>query len=345
MPSQFDLLHHGDAEMAPGLVDLAVNVTDEPMPAWLRDALLASLTSLRDYPDASVATAAVARRHGRSRSEVLLTSGAAEAFVLLARALQPSRAVIVHPQFTEPEQALRAAGHRVDRVVLHEPFTLRGSDVPDDADFVVVGNPTNPTSVLHPASVLRELARPGRTLVVDEAFMDAVPGERESLAAARDVAGLVVVRSLTKTWALAGLRIGYVLAATDLVVRLRAAQPLWSVSTPALAAAEVCSSPAAVGQAGDRARDLVRRRAHLQTALSSVPGLHVVPDAAAPFVLLHAAGRDDLRVGLRRAGFALRRGDTFPGLGNSWLRMAVRPAAVADAAVTAMRQVLAASRH
>ena len=72
----------------------------------------------------------------------------------------------------------------------------------------MIGNPTNPTSVLHPRPALRVLFRPGRTLVVDEAFMDAVPGEPETLIGA-EMTGLVVLRSLTKTWGLAGLRAGY----------------------------------------------------------------------------------------------------------------------------------------
>jgi histidinol-phosphate aminotransferase len=119
----------------------------------------------------------VAARHGRPSAEVLLTAGAAEAFVLLAWALRPARAVVVHPQFTKPEAALRAAGHQVERVLLRpeDGFRLDPAAVPHEADLVVVGNPTNPTSVLHPD--LDRLARPGRVLVVDEAFMDAVSGE------------------------------------------------------------------------------------------------------------------------------------------------------------------------
>ena len=124
----------------------------------------------------------------------------------------------MHPSFTEPEAALRAAGHPVERLQLAPPYQLDPGLVPDDADLVVVGNPTNPTGVVHER--LAELCRPGRTTVVDEAFMDAIPGEPHSLASQR-LPGLVVVRSLTKTWALAGLRVGYLLAEPEVV---RAAQ-------------------------------------------------------------------------------------------------------------------------
>jgi histidinol-phosphate aminotransferase len=319
-----DLRHHGDAELAPGLVDLAVNVRPGGTPPWLRDALAGSLANLAAYPDAGPARAAVAARHGRPVDEVLLTAGAAEAFVLLARALRPRRAVVVHPQFTEPEAALRAAGHEVRRVVLRWPFTLDPAAVPADADLVVVGNPTNPTSVLHPAAALASLARPGRTLVVDEAFADCVPGEPESLASRRDIPGLVVVRSLTKTWGLAGLRIGYVLADAATVARLGGSQPLWAVSTPALVAATACGGDQARAEADRWARQLARHRTDLAALLGDVAGVEVVPDAAASFLLVRAAGRPDVREALRRRGFAVRRGDTFPGLGPDWFRVAVR---------------------
>ncbi|PSK62064.1 putative aminotransferase [Micromonospora sp. MH33] len=222
-----DLGHHGDAEATPGLVDLAVNVRRAPMPDWLADPLVAAMGALAAYPDPGPARAAVAARHGRPPEEVLLTAGAAEGFVLIARALREARRpVVVHPQFTEPEAALRAAGHTVERVLLDpaEDFRLDPARVPADADLVLVGNPTNPTSVLHPAGALAALARPGRVLVVDEAFADTtaapgVEGEPESLAARRDLPGLLVVRSLTKTWGLAGLRIGYLLGDPGLLAR------------------------------------------------------------------------------------------------------------------------------
>jgi histidinol-phosphate aminotransferase len=163
-----DLAHHGDADLVPGLVDLAVNVRPSGTPSWLaariREADLAA------YPDRRAAVAAVAGRHGRAADEVLLTAGAAEAFVLLARALRPRHAVVVHPQFTEPEAALRAAGHQVDQVILPFPFALDPMLVPADADLVFIGNPTNPTSVAHPRDALLQLVRPGRIVVVDEAF-------------------------------------------------------------------------------------------------------------------------------------------------------------------------------
>ncbi|MFH8585432.1 Rv2231c family pyridoxal phosphate-dependent protein CobC [Streptomyces celluloflavus] len=348
LPHEPDLRHHGDAEVrgAHGeltdLTDLAVNVRTGTPPAWLKAVIAASLDGLAAYPDGRAARRAVAARHGLPVDRVLLTSGAAEAFVLIARAVQARRPVVVHPQFTEPEAALRDAGHTVERVLLDERdgFRLDPAAVPADADLVIVGNPTNPTSVLHPAGTLAQLARPGRTLVVDEAFMDAVPGERASLAGRTDLPGLVVLRSLTKTWGLAGLRIGYVLAAPGTVAELTRAQPLWPVSAPALAAAEACCTPAALAEAAAAAGQIAADRAHLLSRLAEFTGIHAVPAAEGPFVLIRLAHAAAVREELRTRGFAVRRGDTFPGLGPDWLRLAVRDRTTTDRFVAALAGVL-----
>ncbi|MFF5636570.1 Rv2231c family pyridoxal phosphate-dependent protein CobC [Streptomyces sp. NPDC012825] len=338
-----DLRHHGDAEVRDEkLIDLAVNVRTDTPPDWLRRRIADSLTGLAAYPDGRVARAAVAERHDLPPSRVLLTAGAAEAFVLLARALPARRPVVVHPQFTEPEAALRDAGHAVGRVLLREEdgFRLDPAAVPEDADLVVIGNPTNPTSVLHPAASIAALARPGRTLVVDEAFMDAVPGERESLAGRTDVPGLVVLRSLTKTWGLAGLRIGYVLAAPGTIADLERAQPLWPVSTPALVAAEACMSRAALAEAEHAAYRIGTERAHLLAGLAEFDEVRTVAGAEGPFVLVRIDGADAVRERLRSLGFAARRGDTFPGLDGNWLRLAVRDRATTNRFLQALDQAL-----
>ena len=119
------LRHHGDQDVVAGQVDLAVNVRTGSPPGWLRKRLVDEIDRLGSYPDPRAATRAVARRHGRDPAEALVTHGAAEAFVLLARALRPRHPVVVHPQFTEPEVALHDVGCVVDRAVLSAPFDLQ----------------------------------------------------------------------------------------------------------------------------------------------------------------------------------------------------------------------------
>jgi histidinol-phosphate/aromatic aminotransferase/cobyric acid decarboxylase-like protein len=336
MPDQGrDLRHHGDREATAGLLDLAVNVYAGARPAWLDEALRAGLDAAGSYPDPAEAEAAVAASYGRAPGEVLATAGAAEAFGLVARWRPWRRPVVVHPQFTEPHAALVQAGHRVTEVLLPHPFELDPALVPDDADLVVVGNPTNPTGVLHPAEVVRGLLRPGRVVVVDEAFMDAVPGEPECLVGDR-LPGLVVLRSLTKHWGIPGVRAGYLVGVPVAVAELRREQPPWSVSATAVAALRACTTPAAAVEAERRADEIAGWRTRLEKALGEL-GVEHLPSAAS-FVLARVG--TGVHAALRDRGVAVRRADTFPGLDDSWVRIAVRPDAVTDRLVNTLAAVL-----
>ena len=175
------LRRHGDTDVRPGDADHAVNVVGGGPPAWLREALEAALDDGRRsaIPTTRPRVKALAALHGRDAAEIVPTNGAAEALWLLPAALRPTLAACVHPGFTEAEAALRAHGVPVARV-LRDPgagFALDPAAVPEAADLVIVGNPASPSGTLDPATAILALRRPGRVVVVDEAFMELVPGE------------------------------------------------------------------------------------------------------------------------------------------------------------------------
>ncbi|WP_084529623.1 Rv2231c family pyridoxal phosphate-dependent protein CobC [Nocardia crassostreae] len=340
------LRHHGDVETRAGMVDFAVNVQGSGPPEWLRERLAGRLAELGRYPDAGeerAAREAVAARHGRRAEEVLLLAGVAEGFAMLPRLTagieaEPRRvAAVIHPSFTEPELALREAGVPVVRVVLEAPYLLESAVVPEEADLVVVGNPTNPTSVLHPAESILGLRRAGRIVVVDEAFADAVPGEAESLAGV-SYPDVLVFRSLTKTWALAGLRCGYVLGDPEVLARLNHGRAHWPLGTLQLEAIAATAEPEAVAESQRKAEAIAADREAMIPRLREL-GVEVHEPARGPFLLIRVPDAELLRKRLADKGIAVRRGDTFPGLGAGFLRLAVRPAAEVDRLVAAIREV------
>ncbi|MEE6165354.1 MULTISPECIES: Rv2231c family pyridoxal phosphate-dependent protein CobC [unclassified Mycolicibacterium] len=322
-PTRAAARYHGDQAALPGQLDFAVNVRAGAPPDWLTARLAARLADLGRYPSAADerrAVSAVAARHGRRESDVVLLAGGAEGFALLVQ-LRPRLAALIAPSFTEPEAVLTAAGVPVHHVVLAPPFSLSTAAIPGEADLVVVGNPTNPTGVLHSREDILALRRPGRLVVVDEAFADAVPGEPESLAgdALPDV---LVLRSLTKTWALAGLRVGYALGAPEVLARLTAQRAHWPLGTLQLEAIAATSTPAAVAEAEAGARRLAALRTAMVAALRAL-GLDVVAGTA-PFVLFGVPDAELMRKHLESKGIAVRRCDTFVGLPGNYLRAAVR---------------------
>jgi len=289
---------HGDVLVGEGMLDFAVNVWPAARPAWLDHALGDALADTR-YPAERSARRAIANRHGRRPEEVLLLNGACEAFWLLAHALRPSVAAVVHPAFTEPEAALRAVGTEIVRVMReHEHWSFDVRDVPADASIVVVGNPNNPTG-----GVDGSLDHKG-LVIVDGSFADFVPFDPE---------GDVVIRSLTKAWGLAGIRAGYLLGSSSLIELLESQRQPWSVNSVACAALEACArhtfDPAPVAEA----------RAALADDLRGL-GLRVWPSVT-NFLLVEAPGV----VGpLRERGVAVRPCESFPGLDERHVRVAVR---------------------
>ncbi len=160
-------------------------------------------------------------------------------------------------------------------------------------------------------------------------------------------AGLLVFRSLTKTWALAGLRAGYALGAPELLARLAAPRPPWPVSTPAIEAVLACSEPAAVAEAD---------RAALRIAeLAPAPGSPRWPRCRGSPCC--RGGRPTCCSGCRpgrgsgcarrcaRAASRSGAGDTFPGLGPDHMRVAVRAPAQVERLAAALSDALAGGRR
>lgn len=336
---------HGDTQVGPGAIDFAVNVHGDRPPAWLADRLRQRIDDLAAYPtaaDEDRARRAVAERHGADPGRVLPLAGSAEGFHLLAdhAARRGLRAAVVHPSFTEPEVELRRAGVRVTRVILREPYIFDPGLVPESADLVVVGNPTNPTSVLHPRATLAALCRPGRVTVVDEAFCDVVDDEGGSTLADADLPGLVVLRSVTKTWALAGLRAGYAVGDAAVLADLAAHRVHWPLGTLQLEAVAACCSGEASVHLDRIRRQLAADRGAMCEALTGA-GIEIAVPPAAPFLLVRTPrGHDphEFRTRLGERGVAVRRCDTFPGLDPRHVRLAVRDAATVSRLITAWEE-------
>jgi histidinol-phosphate aminotransferase len=311
-----ELRRHGDGEVRPGDADHAVDVLAGGPPAWLREALDVALDR---YPDDADARAATATRHGRAAEEVVVTNGAAEALWLLGPALRPSLAACVHPGFTEAEAGLRIHGVPVVRVQ-RDPdtgFALDPSAVPEAADLVLLGNPG---FGLDPAHAVLALRRPGRIVVVDEAFMEMVPGEAGSLAG-ESLPDVVVVRSLTKVLSVPGLRVGYALASAEVARRLEAVRPPWSANT--LALATLTAAAAHTTDLAALAERVAAEREDLCARLADIDGLRVWPSPA-NYALVQVSDGPRTIAALREKGIAVRPASSFPGLGPGHLRITAR---------------------
>ncbi len=335
-PTDGALAQHGDTMVPEGALDLAVNVlSDRPARHVLQAVERADEAT---YPDQTPALVAVSSLTGLTVDHVVLLAGAAEAFWLLPHALRPSRAAVVHPYFTAADAALRACDVPVTRVPRDaaDGWRLRPDRVPVDADLVVVGNPNNPTGTLDDPGDIASLCRPGRTVVVDEAFMDFVSDGRSSLAGRVDLPGLVVLRSVTKMWSVPGIRAGYLVAAPDLAARIRRHQQPWPVSSRAIAA--IVAAADNEPWRTETAEGVARRRRAMVRRLERIEGV-VVHEGAANFILLEVAAGPAVHRALLARGVAVRP-STFPLLPPRFLRVAVRDAQAVEQLAVALEAIV-----
>ncbi len=288
------------------------------------------------YPDSQVLglRSALAAVHDCRPSEVLVGNGSVELIWLLAEAyLQPGDGVVVvGPTFGEYAAAVRRrSGDLVEyRANEADGFRPRLEDAMAlvrrvRPRLVFVCNPNNPTGqALELAELDALLDACGETLlVVDEAYIDFAEGLRSALGR-RDDPRVVVLRSLTKNFGLAGLRLGYLVAAPSVVAVLEAAQLPWSVNAFAQAA-----GLAALGDGGHLAAGCAlaaRARAHLSAGLAQL-GLASVPSRT-NFWLVEVQSATELRRQLLRHGILVRDCSSF-GLPRH-VRLAARPLAECD---------------
>jgi cobalamin biosynthetic protein CobC len=207
-------------------VDLSTGINPVPYPLPQMPADIWSRLPTRTEEEALLSAAAT--RYGIRDSRTIVAAPGTQALIqLLPRLLPKSRVEIFAPTYEEHEASWRRHGHRVSLV---ESIDHSGADV------VIVVNPNNPTGRVVPLNTLRKLAstlaQKNGLLIVDEAFVDALP-DAASLASDLPPA-TIVLRSFGKVYGLAGLRLGFAIAEMSLATRLRAELGPWAISGPAL---------------------------------------------------------------------------------------------------------------
>jgi len=326
------------------LLDASASLVPFPPPAPLRRALrqACSPQGLRPYPDRaySALRQAIAGLHGLDPAWVLPGNGAAELFTWAARdAAALGASQLPEPGFADYQRALACWGG----AVLPSPLplawdTAAASPWPLPCDSAAaalwITNPHNPTGQLWSRASLAPLLQRHALVICDEAFLPLVPGgEAQSLLPLlADHPNLVVIRSLTKLCAIAGLRLGYALGAPERLARWSAWRDPWPVNGLAAAAAEaLLADRRAYGRWCARVQGWVAREgAWLAQRIAALPGLIPMPSAA-NYLLIRGERQgqpvslEPLRLALeQRHRLLVRDCRSFAGLGESWLRLGLQ---------------------
>ena len=215
--------HGGNIYEHKNAADFSANINFLGMPDSVRRAALDAIDASIHYPEpgSKELRQILAKRENVSADQVICGNGAAELMFLLAQSLRPKHAVLAQPCFFEYEQSLQAVDCQITNVWLRaeDGFELTAefvSQIPADADLVILGNPNNPTGRLIPEEVLAAVRAHCRDhkiwLVADESFFDFLTEEdaaKTTEAALFEEETVFVIKSFTKMYAMPGLRVGY----------------------------------------------------------------------------------------------------------------------------------------
>ena len=274
-------------------------------------------------------------------------NGAADLIFRLAFALKPRKALLTAPTFSEYEGALTCVGCQVERYALDidRDFDLDEGflkAIVPGVELVFLCTPNNPTGRLIDPELLAEAARRcrdvGARLVVDECFLPLAGGGAGLAPRLTEFSNLFLLRAFTKSYAMAGLRLGYGLSADlELLETLgRFAQP-WSVSAPAQAAG--IAAFARCPQWPEQARALVERERPVLAAGLEGLGCRVVPSQA-NYLLFQAENVTDLKEKMLQRGVLLRSCANYHNLGPDWYRVCVKGGEENRRLLAALKEVL-----
>ncbi len=313
------------------IIDFSANLNPLGTPEWLRRLISSQVSSLAHYPDPDCACLieSAASQYGAAPEEIIAGNGSSEILYLIPRVLG-TRGLIPVPSYTDYARACIVAGKEVTSFPLPEEsgFVLN-MDLLEAAikgnELVFIGQPNNPTGLTSDPDALREMAyrHPSTVFVVDEAFADFVEG-LDRLTRNRP-SNVIVLLSLTKSFAIPGLRLGCAIADREIIARLHELQPPWSVNALAQAV-----GVAALGDPEylSRTRNHVRQQRDMLIHELSKDGEFTVYPGRANFLLVRIdrPGLDapELADRLLAKGVAIRVCSSFEGLDTRFFRIAVR---------------------
>lgn len=321
-------------------VNFSSNVRYDLNLTGLKRHLAHALDRVGDYPepDAGSLATALEERYGSSQGTVCVTNGATEAFYLTAAAFRGAVSLIPVPSFSEYYDACRLNGHTL-RLTDREPQLLTESDLAG-VGLVWLCSPNNPDGRVFPfESLLRLLlAHPRTVFVLDQCYEDFT---RERVLTAREaerLGNVALVRSMTKQYGLAGLRLGCLAAAPSLCRKIAAGRMPWSVNRLALEAGRYVLSHPEEFASGPEA--LLENARLLREGLAAVDGITVRPsDCHFQLAVLREGTAAGLKEYLAEEhGLLIRDASNFRGLDRRHFRIAARSQKENERLIQAIRQ-------
>lgn len=340
------------------IIDFSANLNFLGPPPLICEKIREKTAMIQYYPEANSTylKSLIAEDHQLQAAQVLVGNGAADLIYQLLTVLSPRKVLIVEPTFSEYEAAANSCGADIKHFYLNPAanFELDLEQLISyfkEIDLLFICNPNNPTSQLWQSenlqTVLAAAAAEDIYLVIDEAFNDflAEPEENSLLRYLAEYKNLFILKSLTKLYAIPGLRLGYLLGTAELLTKISAARDLWTVNYFAQLAGEIIfKRPTEIkNYLAESRKKLADYRQQFYQALKKFKQLKVYQPAA-NFIFLKLESTDhsviELQQKLATNGILIRNCSNFPGLNKNYFRLAVRSKSENEILITKLNQLL-----
>ena len=336
------------------IVDFSANINPYGLSAKIKEAIVQNIDEIIHYPqpNARELCKKIAQTYDIDEDKIIVGNGAVELLYILCQILQPKKALIVSPAFSEYERAARASGAEISYAMLSEKCDFN-SPVRDliikikGHDILFIGNPNNPTGTLFTAEdmelLIEHAENNGCFVVVDESFMDFIKTSEvfSVLPLVEKYHNLLVLHSLTKFYAIPGLRLGFAATDHEVLDPLYSAKDIWNVNSLAQVAGITALSDKVYQR---RSRTYTRTEInYLYEELETFDKLKVY-EPTVNFILVNITKTNltasELREKLLAKGILIRNCENYPGIDENYVRFAVRTREENDLLIDALSEIL-----
>ena len=315
------------------IIDFSANINPLGMPDSVKKAIVENLSEAEKYPDITYfeLKAAICEFENIYSNSLILGNGAAEVLFNIVRGINPRNSLILAPTFSEYEEAVRAVNGNISYYELREENQFHIQEdilnyINEDLNLIFICNPNNPTGVITEKELLLKLLKKAEKnnvmVLIDESFLDFI---KENLSMIKYISGyknLIIIKSLTKFFALPGIRIGYGICGNiELVKRIESICPAWNINIFAEIATKVGLKDE--NYIKNSINFILDEKDYLYRELKKINKLKIY-EPRVNFILIQTLIKIDLQKELLKRNILIRSCSNYNGLSGKFYRIAVR---------------------